>query len=59
MCANDGKRIYIAVQYVVFASGIIPPLGSAVYSYYLLGFWGLFGYAIFFSLFPIQVTYLI
>ncbi|KAF6027749.1 hypothetical protein EB796_013938 [Bugula neritina] len=57
LCANDGQRVYDALRMSVHIFGGLPPIIGAVYSVYLLGPWGLFGYVIFFGFFPIQVCY--
>jgi len=55
LCANDVQRLYDALLYSGFLFSIIPVVGVTVYTAYLIGLWGLFGFAIFFSFIPLQV----
>jgi len=56
LCANDVQRLYDALLYSGFLFSIIPVVGVTVYTAYLIGLWGLLGYAIFFSFIPLQVS---
>jgi len=56
LCANDVQRLYDALLYSGFLFSIIPAVGVTVYTAYLIGLWGLLGYAIFFSFIPLQVS---
>jgi len=55
LCSNDGQRIYEAVLNAPFILSAIPAIFAAAYAVYLLGWWGIFGFAIFFAFTPIQV----
>jgi len=56
LCANDVQRLYDALLYSGFLFSVIPVVGVTVYTAYLIGLWGLLGYAIFFSFIPLQVS---
>jgi len=56
LCANDGQRLYDAVQYGPFVFSVIPVIGATVYAGYLLGPWGIFGFVIFFAFIFFQVS---
>jgi len=55
MCANDVQRIHDVVVNFMYVFSCIPAVGAAVYSVFLLELWGLFGFLVFFSFFPVQV----
>ncbi|KAF6038709.1 ABCC5 [Bugula neritina] len=59
LCANDGQRLYDAVQFGPFVVSVIPVIGATVYAGYLLGPWGIFGFVIFFAFIFFQVNYTI
>jgi len=56
LCANDGQRLYDAVQFGPFVFSAIPVIGATVYAGYLLGPWGIFGFFIFFAFIFFQVS---
>lgn len=56
LCANDGQRLFDACMLGVFALAGIASVGGAAYSIFLLGAWGILGFAIFFLFIPIQAS---
>jgi len=56
LCANDGQRLYDAIQHGPFLFSVLPVIGATVYAGYLLGPWGIFGFVIFFAFIPFQVS---
>ncbi|KAF6021159.1 ABCC12 [Bugula neritina] len=55
LCASDGQRIYDAILVASMLFTAVPIIGVAVYSTYLLGYWGLLGLAVVLGSIPVKL----